>query len=157
MENLENYLLVDKIKNKRGEDTTEFKECDGRLIIKQYAGVNTDNFVIKKMDGKKLSFSFFKINGIHYININGEHIIDYRKFTNIQQISKVEETIPKTSEDGQSETIKINSIKVKNGFIGDLMIHNCDPEMFQKALNIMSKYMKNKNSYYSDFIYFMFN
>lgn len=154
MENLENYLLVDKIKNKRGEDTTEFKECEGRLIIKQYAGVNTDNFVIKKMDGKKIGFSFFKINGIHYININGEHIIDYRKFTNIQQISRIEEIIESKNE---TEERTISSIKVKNGFIGDLIIHNCDPEMFQKALNIMSKYMKNKNSYYSDFIYFMMN
>lgn len=146
MENLENYMMVDKIKNKKGEDTTEFKECEGRLIIKQYSGINTDNFVIKKMDGKRLSFSFFKINGIHYININGEHIIDYKRFVNIQQISKYDIT-----------GVDTESIKVKNGFIGDIIIHNCDPEIFKKSLDIMAKYMKHKNNYISDFIYFIFH
>jgi hypothetical protein len=154
MENLENYTLVDKIKNKRGEDTTEFKECDGRLIIKQYSGINTDNFVIKKMDGKRLNFAFFKINGIYYVNINGEHIVDYRRFTNIQQISKLE-----IDDEGETEGNKTKpcSIKIKNAFIGDIIIHNCDPEMFSKALSIMAKHMRNKNSYYNDFMYFMFH
>jgi len=146
MENLENYMMVDKIKNKKGEDTTEFKECEGRLIIKQYSGINTDNFIIKKVDGKRISFSFFKINGIHYININGEHIIDYKRFVNIQQISKYDTSGSDTE-----------SIKVKNGFIGDLIIHNCDPEIFKKSLDIMAKYMKYKNNYISDLMYFIFH
>lgn len=140
------YLVIDKYKNKRGEDTTELKENDGKLIIKQYSGINSDNFVIKKFDGKKLSFSFFKINGIHYISINGDHIIDYKRFINIQQVSKVEI---------DAET-QVPTIKIKNGYIGDILIYNCDTEIFQKALNIMSKYMKNKHSYITDFMHFMF-
>lgn len=140
------YLVIDKYKNKRGEDTTELKENDGKLIIKQYSGINSDNFVIKKFDGKKLSFSFFKINGIHYISINGDHIIDYKRFINIQQVSKVEI---------DAET-QVPTIKIKNGYIGDILIYNCDTEIFQKALNIMSKYMKNKHSYVTDFMHFMF-
>lgn len=141
-----NYLVIDKYKNKRGEDTTELKEHEGKLIIKQYSGINSDNFIIKKYDGKKISFSFFKLNGIYYININGEHIIDYKKFVNIQQISKIE-----------SEDDKISSIKVKNAYIGDIIIHNCDPEIFQKALSVMSNYMKNKSSYVSDLMHFVFS
>lgn len=136
------YLVIDKFKNKKGEDITEFKEHDGKLIIKQYSGINSDNFVIKKADGKKLSFSFFKINGIHYISINGDHIIDYKRFINIQQVSKVD-----TDE---------NAIKIKNGFIGDIVLYQCDTEIFQKALNVMSVYMKNKSNYVSDFMHFMF-
>lgn len=138
-----NYLVIDKYKNKRGEDTTELKEHEGKLIIKQYSGINSDNFIIKKYDGKKISFSFFKLNGIYYININGEHIIDYKKFISIQQISKVED----------DET----SIKVKNSYIGDILIRNCDPEIFQKALNVMANYMKNKTSYVSDLMHFVFS
>jgi hypothetical protein len=141
-----NYLVIDKYKNKRGEDTTELKEHEGKLIIKQYSGINSDNFIIKKYDGKKISFSFFKLNGIYYININGEHIIDYKKFVNIQQISKIEQ-----------EGDKMSSIKVKNAYIGDIMIHNCDPEIFQKALSVMSNYMKNKSSYVSDLMHFVFS
>jgi hypothetical protein len=141
-----NYLVIDKYKNKRGEDTTELKEHEGKLIIKQYSGINSDNFIIKKYDGKKISFSFFKLNGIYYININGEHIIDYKKFISIQQISKVEH-----------EDDKVSSIKVKNAYIGDILIHNCDPEIFQKALNVMSNYMKNKSNYVSDLMHFVFS
>lgn len=140
MENIEDYLLVDKKQNKKGENLTELKECEGKLIIKQYSGINTDNFVVKKADGRQISFSFFKINSIYYININGEHIIDYKKFVNIQQISKQE-----------------NDIKVKNAFIGDIIINNCDVEMFSKSLSIMNKFMKNKNNYYNDIMYFLFN
>ena len=64
-----NYLIIDKCKNKKGEDTMEFKEHDGKLLIKQYSGINSDNFVIKKVDGKKLNFSFFRLNGIYYVSI----------------------------------------------------------------------------------------
>jgi hypothetical protein len=138
-----NYLVIDKYKNKRGEDTTELKEHEGKLIIKQYSGINSDNFVIKKFDGKKISFSFFKLNGIYYVSINGDHIIDYKKFINIQQISKLDNDE--------------NSIKVKNAYIGDIVIPNCDPEIFQKALNVMSNYMKNKSSYVSDLMHFVFS
>jgi hypothetical protein len=139
-----NYLVIDKYKNKRGEDTTELKEHEGKLIIKQYSGINSDNFVIKKFDGKKISFSFFKLNGIYYVSINGDHIIDYKKFVNIQQISKIEQD-------------NIVAVKIKNAYIGDITINNCDPEIFHKALNVMSNYMKNKSSYVSDLMHFVFS
>lgn len=140
MDIIQHYLTIDKGKNKKGDDTMELKECDGKLIIKQYSGINTDNFVIKKFDGKKICFSFFKLNGIYYININGEHIFDYRKFVKIQQISKIE-----------------NDIKIKNTFIGDFVIPNCDPEIFKKSLDIMNNFMKNHRSYINDIVYFFFN
>jgi len=138
-----NYLVIDKFKNKKGEDTTELKEHEGKLIIKQYSGINSDNFIIKKYDGKKIAFSFFKINGIYYVSINGDHIIDYKKFINIQQISKIEQD-------------DIQSIKIRNMYIGDIIIQNCDPEIFQKALSVMANYMKNKSSYISDLLHFIF-
>lgn len=136
-----NYLIIDKSKNKKGEETTEFKEHDGKLLIKQYSGINTDNFVIKKIDGKKFNFSFFKLNGIYYININGDHIIDYKRFRNIQQISKIDET----------------SIKIKNLHIGEIIIENCDTEIFKRGLLIMTDYMKTKSNYIHDFMSFVFS
>lgn len=138
---LDQYLIVNNYDNNKGQKTTEFKEYEGKLIIKQYTGINSENFVIKKFDGKKISFSFFKLNGIYYVNINGEHVIDYRKFINIQQISKIDN----------------DSIKLKNLYIGEIIIHNCDPEMFYKALSTMYDYMKIKSNYISDFMYFIFH
>lgn len=140
----QNYLMIDQVKN--NDEITELKEYLGKLIIKQYSGIGTDNFVIKKFDGKKISFSFFKINGIHYININGEHILDYRKFVNIQKISKIEK------DDNTSD-----SIEIKNSFIGNLVIHNCDIEIFKKSLDVMNVYMKNHRTYMNDFIYLLMN
>lgn len=140
----QNYLMIDKVKN--NDEITELKEHLGKLIIKQYSGIGTDNFVIKKFDGKKISFSFFKLNGIHYISINGEHILDYRKFVNIQKISKFEK------DDGTSD-----SIEIRNSFIGNLVIHNCDIDIFKKALDVMNTYMKNHRTYMNDFIYLLMN
>jgi hypothetical protein len=133
---MDSFLLVDKL-----DTTTEIKECDKNIIVKHYTGINTDNFVIKKMDGKRLTFSFFKINGIYYVNLNGDHIIDYKRFTSIQFISKVTD----------------DSIRIKNSVLGEIIIQNCDTELFQKALNVMSKHMKTKSSYFSDLLYFFFN
>lgn len=135
--NIEEYLLIDTFKDKRGEDTTEFQECDGRMITKQYSGINTDNFIVKKIDGKQLKFSFFKLNGIHYVDINGEHIVDYKRFVNIQQVSKVKE---------------VDGIKVKNHMVGDITIPNCDTEIFKKSLDVMHRHMKHKNSYWIEFL-----
>ena len=83
MINMDEYLIIDTIVNQDGQSVTQLqsfennKNANKKLIIKQYSGINTDNFIISKPDGKKISFGFFLINGIHYINLNGEHIIDY--------------------------------------------------------------------------------
>lgn len=135
----ESYLLIDQKTNKRGNSMMELKELEGKLVIKQFSGFNVDNFIIKKPDGKKLGFSFSNINGIFYINLNGEHMIDYKRFVNIQQISN-----------------SGNDLKLKNAFIGDILLQDCDVEIFSKALSIMNKYMKNKKSYYKDLMDFMF-
>lgn len=141
------YLVIEKYKNKKGEETTELKEHDGTLIIKQYYGINSDNFIIKKIDTikKKLCFSFFKLNGIYYVSINGEHIIDYKRFIKIEQISKVQDT---------------NHIKLKNSHIGEIILYNCDTDILQKALKVMDIYIKSKANYITnikEFINFVFN
>ena len=135
MEN--DFLIVDNHKGKDG-NITEFKECDGKILIKQYSGTNTDNFIIKKYNGKKMEFSFFKLNGVYYININGCHIIDYKHFINIQQISNID-----------------NDVKIKNPYIGEITLLNCDIEIIQKALTVMSKLIESKQSMFSDLLYYI--
>jgi hypothetical protein len=133
------FLIIDNHVGKNG-DVTEFKECDGKILIKQFSGLNTDNFIIKKFNGKRLEFSFFKLNGIYYININGCHIVDYKHFINIQHISKVDE-----------------AVKIKNPYIGDILLVNCDVDIVHKALTVMSDWMKSKKNAFSDFIYYIFH
>jgi hypothetical protein len=133
------YLIIDNHVGKNG-DITEFKECDGKILIKQFSGLNTDNFIIKKFNGKRLEFSFFKLNGVYYININGCHIIDYKHFINIQHISKDE-----------------LNVKIKNRSIGDMILIDCDVDIVHKALTVMSDWMKSKQNTFNDFMYYIFH
>lgn len=133
------YLVVDNHLSRNGNVTTEFKECDGKLLVKQFSGTNTENFIIKKFNNKRLEFSFFKLNGIYYINLNGYHIIDYNRFINIDHISK-----------------ENDNARIKNSYIGDIVLLDCDVDMIHKALTIMSEWMKNKRSMFRDFLNFLF-
>jgi hypothetical protein len=134
----ENFLIIN---NKKIDniDITDSKEKLGDFIFKQYSGLNTENFLFRKNNGCILHISLFKLNGIYYININNEHIIDYKRFKNIQCISQVE-----------------NNIIIKNSYIGQLKISNCDVELFKKALFILAEWMKKKSYWFTDFLYYFF-
>lgn len=136
----DDYIVIQDITADNGLKISQTKEVIGKMLIKQYSGINSENFVIKKQH-KLLRFSVFKLNGIHYINLNGEHILDYKRFVHIQQISS-------TGED---------SIKLKNSYVGDINISNCDPDMFKKGLDILANYMKNKITLMSQLFYFIFH
>ena len=100
--------------------------------------IDIDNFIIKKGNGKSLEFSFFKLNAIYYININGHHIIDYKHFINIQHISN-----------------ESNNVKLQNPFIGDITLVNCDIDIVYKSLTIMAKWMKSKQTIFNNIMYYM--
>lgn len=134
------YLIIDKHLSKNGNVTTEFKESDGKLLVKHFSGTNTDNFIIKKFNNKRLEFSFFKLNGIYYININSYHIIDYKRFINIDHIIKEDD-----------------NVRIKNFYIGDILLLNCDVDIVYKALQIMADWMKSKKSIFRDILYFLFH
>lgn len=133
------FLIIDTHESKNG-NVTEFKESDGKILIKHFSGTNTDNFIIKKFNGKRLDFCFFKLNGIFYININGCHIIDYKNFIHIQHISQKEQ-----------------NVSIKNSYIGEIILIDCDVDMVHKALTIMSDWIKSKQSMLNDIIYYVFN
>jgi hypothetical protein len=135
----EDFLIVD---NKKINDTeiTNTKEKLGEITFKQYSGLNTENFLFRKSNDKTLHISLFKLNGINYININGEHIIDYKRFKNIQYISQNDD----------------DTITIKNSYIGQLKIKKCDVEMFKNALFILSEWMKKKSSFFGDLLYYLF-
>lgn len=138
MEN--DFLIVDNHILKNGDITTEFRECDGTILVRHFSGVNSENFLIKKADGKCMGFAFIKINGVQYVNLNGHHMIDYRKFIHIQSVSNEGE-----------------NVRMKNFFIGDVLLLNCDVEIFQKALEIMARWMKNNVKWLNDIVYYIFH
>lgn len=133
----ENFLIVN---NQKIEDNniTNIKEKVGDIIFKQYSGLNTENFLFRKGD-TKLHISLFKLNSIYYININGEHIIDYKRFKYIQCISQIDD-----------------NVLIKNYYFGQLKISNCDVELFKHSLFVLAEWMKKKTSYFGDFLYYLF-
>ena len=133
------FLIIDNHTSKNG-NITEFKESDGKIVVKQFSGTNTENFIIKKFNGNKLEFSFFKLNGIYYININSCHIIDYKHFINIQHITQIDE-----------------NVKIKNPYIGEIILLDCDIDIVHKALTIMSEWIKSKQNTINDIMYFIFH
>lgn len=128
------YLFIDKHKS-----TTSVREFDGKYVISQSSGVNSENFVIKR-NSKELQFSIFKLNGIYYVNLNGQHIIDYKTFVKISQISMVED----------------DSVKVYNPCIGTIVLKNCEVDLVCKALKLMNDWMKGKLSFWKDIYNFFF-
>ena len=142
---MDDYLIIDtKITNNGSISEIQSFEHNNttKLTIKQYSGINIDNFVISNNNGKKISFGFFTINGIYYINLNGEHIIDYYKFIQIKKISY---------------DAKDNCLKITNSHLGDIYLPNCDTDIFKKALSEMNKWMKNKHSILTSLYYYIFN
>ena len=135
-----NYLIIDKHISKKG-DIISLNEVDNKISTTHFTGINTDNYIIKKSNGKNIEFSFFKLNGIYYININGHHMIDYKKFVNIQQISKINE----------------DDIKIKNIYVGDIILYNCDIDIVHKALDVMARFMNDKKSFVIDLMYHIFH
>lgn len=134
---LNEFLIVNNHVTKNGE-ITEFKETDGKILIKQFSGINTDNFVLKKYNGARFEFSFFKLNGIYYINLSGHHIIDYKKFIHIQKISQIND-----------------NVVIKNIYFGEIIIPKCDIDLFKRALVIMNDWMKSKGSFFKDIFYYI--
>ena len=141
--NMDDYMIIDTKKNTTGDTISKIVSFDdhGKLIIKQYTGINTDNFLITKHDGKRISFSFFTMNGIYYINLNGEHVMDYNKFIRIKKISY---------------NTNDNILKISHTHFGDIYIQNCDVIVFKKALHEMNVWMKNKKSILSNILYYIF-
>ena len=134
------FTIIDNHSTPNGDVVTEFKECDGKILVKHFSGVNSENYVVKKLDGKKIEFSFIKLHGVYYVNINGHHIIDYKKFLRIQSISNVG-----------------NNVKINNLYIGEIILLNCDTEIVYKALYVMNKWMKKKSWWLGDLLYYVLN
>lgn len=135
------FSIIDTYKQRDGNNTIEIKDYENKLIIKQFTGVNSENFLIKRpLTGKRLHFSFFRMNGIYYVNINGEHIVDYKCFIHIQKISN-----------------EGDNLIIQNSTFGIIKLLNCDIEVFQKSLQIMNDWIKPKQSLWNNLLYYIFN
>lgn len=114
------------------------------ISVKHTNNGTADKFVVST-SSKKLELTFFKANGIYFVNINNAHIIDYKQFAKVKNITQMH--------NGKDITLSIGSGSAS----ASLLIKDCDVEMIQKALIVMSEFMKTKSSLYKDLIYILFH
>lgn len=131
----EQFVVV----TKKGKDVTEIKEGDGKYVIQQLSGLNTEGFIVKKADGKYLKFSFFKINGTYFLSLGENHICDYKKFTHIEKITMIDD----------------NDVLIKNTLLGEFKLKNCDVDIVKKSMKIMHEYMKPRRNIFREFFEFL--
>lgn len=135
----ESYLVIDTHRTKKGTLLSECRETDGKLIVQHFSGINCDNYIVKKQCGKKLHYSFFKMNGIYYVSLNGEHIVDYKKFC---------DGLMHVSNQG-------SSVVVTNTFFGKITLIDCDTDIIYKSLQLMKQWMKGKTNFFSNILYYI--
>ncbi len=135
------FLIIENHIEPNGNVSTEFKEYDGKILIKHVSGLNCEYFCIKKVDGHEIKFSLFKINGIYYVNINGHHVIDYKRFINIHYLANIGD-----------------DVIIRNPYFGEIILKNSDVEIVQKAMTLMVKEMKKSGwTWFNDLMYYVFH
>ena len=53
--------------------------------------------------------------------------------------------------------LKDQNVSIKNSFIGEFILLDCDVDMIYKALTVMSDWIKTKKSIFNDLVYYIFN
>jgi hypothetical protein len=132
----DSYLFIE---NRNGLGNV-FIERDPPMIVRH--STDTNHYIVIHDNGKKMAFSFKLLNGVYFVNLNGTDFIDYKKFKCIQRVT----VSPKDE----------NGVLVRNSHLGDIEIPDCDVETFQKGLEVMSVFMKTKNTLWSNVIHFLF-
>lgn len=134
------YLLVDTEISSTGQERTRTNERDGKVNIKHVTGIGCESYTVRKHDGKHLQFSFFTLNGIWYVNINGQHVMDYYKFQKIARLSNEQD-----------------SVRITTVHFGDIVIPQCDVDIVYKSLQIMKEFINKKASWWNTMMYLVFH
>lgn len=117
MEDLEDFQLIE---DKKGIDITQYKSYNSNVLV-------------LKRDNLKIKFNYYKLNGSIFVNINGEHLFDFKVLLLIDLVTNKKE----------GETM---NIVIKHCKLGEITIRNCNVDMFQKGLHIINDWVnKNRN------------
>ena len=123
----DNYILVGK-NIQYPPDEINAKQ----FVIRKWSGSRMDNFLVK-LENNELRFGFFKLHATFFININAEHIFEYGAFTRIVNITQ-------NNHEGKVQII----IRFSDGQL--ITLENCCLKVFEKSLQLMEQYIKNKKS-----------
>jgi hypothetical protein len=124
-------------------DDFDFQIVDNKksLNVKQYKSYNSNVVLITK-DKLQLKLNYYKLNNIVYVNVNGEHLFDFKILLLIDWTSNI----------NNDDT---THLCIKHSKLGEIIIKNCNVEMFQKGLHVINEWVnKNKNFFKDLYGYF---
>jgi hypothetical protein len=100
----------------------ETVEISDGILIRHTSGINCENYIIAHQTNGQVRFSIFKIDGVWFISINGEHVIDYKKFADITSISMC-----------------MNGVVLENYHVGKIHIDNANIDLVKRMLLVMQE------------------
>ena len=140
IDSMNDFLIIENHKLNKQLDVVLTTEKSDKVVIQQYSGTNTENFRFASTNST-LFLSLFKLNGIWYININGEHVVNYKQFIRFQRVENTQ-----------------SGIQIINNFCGNMNITNCKSDVFCKSISVISNWMKqtHPSSLWKELLYFFF-
>ena len=110
------------------EDFEIIKDGVG-ISVKQYKSYNSNVLILSKND-LRIKFNYYKINNKIFININGEHLFEFKVLIGIDMLSNKDKTLI-----------------IKHGKLGEIIIKDCDIELFEKGMMIINEWVGKNRSY----------
>ena len=121
------YLIVSKGDN----EMIETIDLQAGILIRYTSGLNSENYVAAKQSGLQIKFSIVLIEGTYYIGINGEHLVDYKKFVTFKNIE-------------QDNTREHPSVRIRWGQGECIVLNMCDTELMNVMIHKIQDVMKSK-------------
>lgn len=128
-DNDNDYIIIDPpkdVENKSG------------IYIKEYPGAGGSTNIKLSRAGQQIHFNWYRLHGMYFVNINGEHIFDFNRLCLIDHISNVG-----------------NDCVIQNSDLGEIMIPNCSVKLFEKALFFVEQRIKKKRNLIKDIFSFL--
>ncbi len=106
------------------------------INVKQYKCYNSNVLVLTK-NNLKVKFNYYKLNGIVFININGDHLFDFKTLLLIDMLENIKE---------EDKT----NLSIKHSRLGEIKIKNCNVEIFEKGLCIINEWIEKNKNFFKD-------
>lgn len=106
------------------------------IHVKQYKSYNSNVLLLTK-DNLKIKFNYYKLNSIVFININGEHLFDFKVLLLIDMLTNI-------------SNIDSTNLSIKHSKLGEIIIQNCNVEMFEKGICIINEWVEKNKNFFKD-------
>ena len=116
---------------------------ENSIYSKHFTGHNCENLIIKQ-GNLKIHFSYYRINGMYFVNINNENVFDFKRLLFIDWMRN------EKSENNNCD------LKIQNSNFGEIIIPNCNVKIFEKGIKEIHQWIKKQSNLIKDIYNFVF-